>query len=136
MTNSNLGDSTEHAEEVIARAEAVEQRLEDNPTFKNLNSGFARLKIVSTILIFVVVVLAVVVAGLTYTYGKLDRTQETQQDRCELNNRNKAGERELWAFILGIPPTTPQTPTQDANRAKLAEIINRVYAESDCSKPS
>lgn len=128
-------ESAAHAEDVIARAEAIEQRLEDNPTFKSLNSGFRRLSFITYIVIIGVTILAFTVGGLVYTYGRLIRTQETQQERCELNNRNKAGERELWDFLLGLPPRDP-SPAQEATRQQLNDIVVRIFAETDCSRPN
>lgn len=87
-------------------------------------------------LIVVVTVLCLTNLWNTYNYVRIqDNTKSLTKvsQLCEINNETRKGERELWDFILNIPPTTPQTPDQTANRVKFIALLDKLYKLRDCS---
>jgi hypothetical protein len=88
------------------------------------------------VLIIVVTILMLVV--LTCAYGLVRINQNAKQlakitALCEARNDSNTVQRDLWNFILAIPPTTPQTEQQKENRRLFILKLDEAFKHVDCS---
>jgi hypothetical protein len=62
--------------------------------------------------------------------------QETTYSACLAGNEARTGQRQLWEFILLLPPPQNQSPAQTAQEQKqsasLRIYVNRVFANRKC----
>jgi predicted CoA-binding protein len=85
-----------------------------------------------------VVVTILMLVVLMCAYGIVRINQNSKQlakvtALCEARNDSNKVQRDLWDFILSIPPTTPQTDTQKKNRQLFIAKLDDAYKHVDCS---
>jgi hypothetical protein len=51
---------------------------------------------------------------------------------CLSGNEARAGQRQLWHYILDLPPTAPRTPAQQEQADRFAVYIDSTFAPRRC----
>jgi hypothetical protein len=55
-----------------------------------------------------------------------------QYTACKSGNNARAGQLEVWDYLLNLPPTTPQTPAQKAQIQQVRGHLHGVLAPRRC----
>jgi type VI protein secretion system component VasF len=88
------------------------------------------------VLIIVVTILMLTVLVCAYSLVRINQNSHQLAKvtaLCEARNDSNKVQRDLWDFILAIPPTTPQTDTQKKNRELFIAKLDDAYKHVDCS---
>jgi hypothetical protein len=56
----------------------------------------------------------------------------TARATCIASNQARAVQVQLWNYILDLPPASPSSPNQDAQRAQLRAYVNSTFAQRKC----
>jgi type VI protein secretion system component VasF len=95
----------------------------------------AHARIIKVLIVVVTILMLVVLAC---AYGLVRINHNSQQlakvtALCEQRNESNKVQRDLWDFILAIPPTTPQTDQQKENRRLFILKLDDAFKHVDCS---
>lgn len=129
----------EERDDLLARADDLNQKLEEVPFDKVLeqyNRQRSQLKLLLALvaaLFLVVAVLAVVTMQVRRNAHDIATAHDVFVTNCESGNGFRAGERELWGFIFEAPPAAPRTPEQQRQFDDFKAIVDRIFAPRDCS---
>jgi hypothetical protein len=128
--------SENHHDDLVQRSEATDEALA--LVVEPLVRADAAHRRIMRVLIVVSTVLALAILALTFTMNEVitnSRGLAKIEDICKANNEAKSVEKGLWDFILGIPPSTPQTQQQIDNRKIFTQKIAEAYKPRDCNIP-
>lgn len=122
----------------------LEKKLEANPIDEQIavlvmqakrNKNNIRLLAIS---LFVQLFLTCALGYLGFITFRIAREAESNRNaivsRCEATNEGRARNKELWDYLLGVPPTEPRTPQEQAALDGFAQKVDQTFAPSDCSK--
>lgn len=129
--------------ETIARSDDLERRLANAaPSVKDVVVMVGRVRrqqritnAIIAVLIVMNLILTFVVYKVSDNSDRLRRTDHTLEQQCKDRNEARAGNRELWEYILGVPrpaSAPPQSAEQLEAAAHVREIIERVFAQLPC----
>lgn len=127
-------------DDLLARAGELNEKLEEVPfdrVLKQYNRQRSLLQALLALVVALVVVVAVLVVVTVRVYRNshdIATTHDIVVANCVAGNEFRAGERELWGFIFDAPPATPRSVQQQKQFDDLKEIVDRIFAQRDCSE--
>lgn len=90
-------------------------------------------RILSVSVVIELALLALAFFGYNEVSDATDRADRALRAGCEAGNDTRAGERDLWAFLLALPSPTPRTAQQEQQVEDLRQFVQVTFAERDCS---
>lgn len=122
------------------RDHLLEQSVETDVAFEKLIAPLRKADIAHgrIIKVLIIVITALLLMMLTISYALVRIYQNAHSlakvtALCEKTNEANQTQRDLWDFILSIPPSSPQTDEQKQNRAEFVVRLDKAFAQKDCS---
>lgn len=121
--------------ELSDRLQVVAARQDEQGQYGRRNRHLIRWLVVSLALdVILTAAISVVAVKTNEANAKANETHNQQVATCLLSNEARAKNRQLWDYILKIPPTQPQTEQQKVRVAEFRDFMNGTFAPRDCSK--
>jgi hypothetical protein len=128
-------------DDIVARSRQLDEEIAGSGAIRDLERAGRRSWLVLRVVVVSLIFDLILSAGLTYTAWQARMTAERAQSNevrirtaCMTINETHAQERQLWEYVLRIPPTTPQTPESLKQRADFEAYVNHLYAPRDCGR--
>jgi hypothetical protein len=89
----------------------------------------------SLLLDFLITIILGFVAAQTHsTASKAESNQQALVRACQTSNAARANNKQLWTYLLSLPPPSIPTTQQKQVRDQFSDFIDKTFAPSDCSK--
>ena len=122
------------------RNDQLEADLEGNTIDKSiatLTKAAKRQKIQILVLALSVALDLLLTVGLIGAYQKVETNTQAIKARCEQTNASRANNKELWTYLLSVPPDPSRPPRTAGEQAALdafAKKVDSTFAPTDCTK--
>jgi hypothetical protein len=63
---------------------------------------------------------------------KAENNKDAIYQSCEASNEGRANNRQLWEYILNLPPLEPPTPEREKRIADFRAFVDETFAPRDC----
>lgn len=132
-----VDETIAHADEVIARADALDAKLDNgvDTAIQALVAGEKRGVRNQRILgvLFGIVVMMLVIGAL-FVVRILDNTASIEAT-CNSLNRLNTRQIQLWDHVAEIQPIDQQTPEQQQQTVDFIKFVDDTFALFDCNQP-
>jgi len=130
-------DPVAHAEDVIARADDLQDRIteETKRTIANLVHFQERSKLHTRIILGLIIVILCMMAIGTFALIKIHDNAATIQQTCETLNQTNSNQILLWEHILELPPTEAETPEEKQQKVEFEQFIQETFQVVNCTQP-
>jgi hypothetical protein len=123
----------------IQRSDDLDRRLERSGSIATLaETGRRNRRMIHLLWVAIVLdVLLSVALGVTalrasQVAAQAASLQQQQHTACLAANDARTAQRELWDYLLSLPPSSPRTATQEAQLEQFRAYVNRVLAPRRC----
>ena len=66
--------------------------------------------------------------------SQAENNKQALKRSCETTNAARANNKELWDYLLSLPPREPRTTEEQKQLDAFKEFVNKTFAEKDCNK--
>lgn len=63
-----------------------------------------------------------------------EQTRQTQIQTCLATNTARAQNKQLWVYVLSVPPSRPLTGEERKRRADFRAYLDKVFVPRDCTR--
>ena len=129
-------------DDLVHRADDLEQRVtQAAPAFNEIFSYARRTRhltrllfALGTFIVIVGLVIGLITLQVARNSAEIRTNHQIAVTACEEANKVRAGQAELWNFILAAPPSSPRTSRQEAQVASIKALISRLFTQIDCTQ--
>lgn len=125
--------------DLLDRSDALDKRIAGSSDISTLVKASRRNRLLIRILGVSVALDLILSAGVGYLAWQAQHLatqanslEERAKATCVAGNEARAGQIELWHYVLDLPPTTPRTAEQQAQADSFRSYINRLFAPRQC----
>lgn len=125
--------------DVVRRNDQLDDRIAGSPDIDALVRASKRNRRLITYLAISVgldVLLSLGLGALAWRANQLALQADSIEARayatCVAGNEARAGQVELWGYILTLPPTSPRTPAQQQQADDFKAYVERLFAPRRC----
>lgn len=93
-----------------------------------------RSKIRQIVLTISVILDLVLTVGLFQAYHRIDTNREYIKTDCYSRNESRANNKEIWGYLLAVPPEKPRTSIEQKFFDEFKQKIDDTFAPKDCTK--
>lgn len=125
--------------DVLDRSEALAREIEGLTTIRALARAQRRQRRLNLLLAASIafdVGLSIMLGSVAWQARDLAQQASSIQARayatCLSGNEARAGQMQLWHYVLDLPPTTPRTPAQQQQADQFGRYIDQLFAPRKC----
>lgn len=88
------------------------------------------------VLVVLNLLLSIAVGVLSFSWFRLSQQANINtaaiKQSCLVDNISRSEDRQLWAYLLSLPPSMPRTPEQQKQVEDLRQYVNKLFAPQKC----
>jgi hypothetical protein len=123
----------------VKRSDALDNKIEGSSDVKYLmnlgkhNRRMIHVLAISLILDFMLTIaLGFLALQVNASFAKANSVERRAYEACLSANQARATQRQLWGYILALPPSAPRTSEQDRQVEQFKIYIQKVFAPRKC----
>jgi hypothetical protein len=125
--------------DVLDRSDELDRRIAGSAEIDTLVKASRRNLLLIRILGVSLAIDVLLTVGFGWVAWRADLTarqaaslQAQAHATCLSGNEARAGQRQLWHYILDLPPTAPRTPAQQEQAVAFGAYIDDIFAPRRC----
>lgn len=125
--------------DLLERSDALDERIAGSAAVEDLvrasrrHRFFIRALSVSVALdVLLSAVVAVVAWEAVAVAQQANSIQARQHQNCVIGNETRAGQLELWHYLLALPPPSPRTEAEQHQADQFRTYVDRLFAPRPC----